>query len=174
MTIALQSRLMNDLAALDRAEDKAESGRAATRRWRLHRLVERAIEAEHADNEALDRGAIRRLSFAACERLTDAEADADIAGLPFAEVVARICADLGLSPEWTARLVAVAGGPQPPPRHPRADAEGWRPEDPAAQHFHPTVRVDPGAAGSSGLRRFAAAPEDDEGAGDDGRAWSSA
>ena len=111
MTIALQSRLVGDLAALDRAAGQARAAQAGARRERLHRLVERAIEAEHASHEDWDDDAIERLSSDAWERLTDADDDAGLAGLaPFAEVVAAICADLGLSPEWTARLLAASGG----------------------------------------------------------------
>ena len=42
MTIALQSRLAKDLAALDRAEDIAERARKTKRRTRLAHLVEEA------------------------------------------------------------------------------------------------------------------------------------
>ena len=104
LTIALQSRLLNDLAALDRDDHLAETSRVAKRRNRIHRVVERAIEAAHDDEEEVE-----RLSMDAWERLTD-EDDADLAGRPFDEVVARICEDLGLSPECSAQALAALGG----------------------------------------------------------------
>ena len=123
MTIALQSRLAKDLSELDRAEGKAAAAKASVRRSRLHRLVEQAIEAGRAGDEDFDEDEIERLSTEAWERLTDAADEADFAGCaPLAEVVARICEDLQLSPDWTARLMAAAGvgasGPEPPPPPP--------------------------------------------------------
>jgi hypothetical protein len=120
MTIALQSRLMKDLAALDRADEVAERARTTRRRVRLAHLVEDAARAKVAakraagqqywdDDHAEDE--IEQLSSEAYERLIDAE-DGDLTGRPFSEAAAGICADLGLSPDWTARLLAAA---QPPP-----------------------------------------------------------
>jgi hypothetical protein len=99
MTIALQWRLMDGLAALDRGGKVTR----AERRARLGRLVERACEAEHAEGDETE-----HLRHEARERLADADIDAEIDDLTFAEVVARICGDLGLSPERTARIVAAA------------------------------------------------------------------
>jgi hypothetical protein len=120
MTIALQSRLMKDLAALDRADDMAERARTARRRIRLSRLVEDAARtavaakraAGHqywADEDAVE-DEIEQLSCEAYERLVDAEDD-DLSGGPFEEVVAGIAKDLGLSPDWTARLLAATAPP---------------------------------------------------------------
>jgi len=104
LTIALQSRLMGELAALDRGEALARVGEAHVRRGRVHRLVERAIEAHVEDEHEIE-----RLSSEAWELLTDADA-ADIAGRSTAELVALICADLGLPMEsvgpWTAEAFA--------------------------------------------------------------------
>ena len=84
MTLALQARLAKDLADLDRADSQARAARAAARRSRLHRLVEQAIEAEEAGHADWDEDEIERLSADAWERLTDAEDEADFAGLaPF-------------------------------------------------------------------------------------------
>jgi hypothetical protein len=99
MTIALQSRLMDGLAALDRGGKVTR----AERRARLGRLVERACEAEPAEGDEAE-----HLRHEARERLAEADIDAEIDDLTFAEVVARICGDLGLSPERTARIVAAA------------------------------------------------------------------
>jgi hypothetical protein len=142
MTIALQSRLTDDLAGLARAADMAR----ADRRRRLDRLVERAVEAEHAEGD--DTG---RLRDEARERLTDAELDAELDGLTFVEAVARICEDLGLSPDRTARIVAAAGADDGPPAAPWPDGAAADPSrDPAS---HP-----PGAAGGGPAARPRAPP----------------
>jgi hypothetical protein len=128
MTIALQSRLAADLAALDRADDLAERAQRDMRRMRLRRLVDQAAEAAvdarreaggryWADEDAVE-DEIERLSSEAYERLTDAE-EGDLWGRSFDEVVAGICADLGLSPAWQARLSAATAAP---PGHGGGDA----------------------------------------------------
>ena len=121
MTIALQSRLMKDLAALDRADEIAERARTTKRRTRLAQLIEDAARAKvdaqresgarfWADEEAIE-DEIETLTSEGYERLIDAE-DGDLWGRPFDAVVAGVCKDLGLSPEWTARIAASV---QPPP-----------------------------------------------------------
>ena len=121
MTIALQSRLAKDLAALDRDDAHAALRRKDQRRMRLSRLVAQAAEAgigarrdagpatRTRDDETLE-DEIEQLSCDAYERLTEAE-DGDLFGLTFDEVVASVCKDLGLSPEWTARLSAAVTPP---------------------------------------------------------------
>jgi hypothetical protein len=122
MTIALQSRLAKDLAALDRADGLAQAAQRSRRRVRLSRLVEDAArasvaarrEAGHqywADEDAIE-DEIEQLSSEAYERLVDAEED-DLSGLSFGEAAAAICNDLGLSPDWTARLLAAADPTSP-------------------------------------------------------------
>jgi hypothetical protein len=138
MTIALQSRLAKDLAALDRADDMAQAARKTRRRMRLSRLVEDAARAQVAaanpdgDEDAVE-DEIEQLASAAYERLTDAE-DGDFLGRPFDEVVAGICADLGLPPDWTARLHAAVAAPPDgsgdAPRAPRPELTAARPPDP--------------------------------------------
>jgi hypothetical protein len=131
MTIALQSRLAKDLAALDRADQDAERAAKTRRRIRLSRLVEQAAEAGvaarreagggyWADEDAVE-DEIEQLSAEAYERLVDAE-DGVLDGLSFEAVVAGVVADLGLSPDWTARLRAAAAAPLDPsaPRPPGA------------------------------------------------------
>ena len=121
MTIALQSRLMKDLAALDRADEIAERARTTKRRTRLAQLIEDAARAKldaqresgarfWADEEAIE-DEIETLTSEGYERLIDAE-DGGLWGRPFDAVVAGVCKDLGLSPEWTARIAASV---QPPP-----------------------------------------------------------
>jgi hypothetical protein len=153
MTIALQSRLMKDLAALDRADDQAEKARTTRRRMRLSALVEEAARAQvaarreaggqyWADEDAVE-DEIEQLASEAYERLVDAEDGGDRLGRPFGEVVAGICADLGLSPDWTARLEAAVEAPPDLP----AAATAARPEPPAARPPDPallTPRPSPG------------------------------
>ena len=93
MTIALQARLAKDLSALDRAGAAALASEADTCRERVQRQVERVLGARCEDEDEAE-----QLASDAWERLTD-EDDADLAARPVAEVVARICRDLGLSPE---------------------------------------------------------------------------
>src|SRR4051812_26892882 len=106
MTIALQSQLMKDLAALDTADAATAKARADRRRVGVQRLINEAL----SDTERFDGRPIHRLMMEASERLFDADVDAEIRGLSFAEIVARICDDLGLSPESTAQIVTAAGG----------------------------------------------------------------
>jgi hypothetical protein len=93
MTIALQSRLLKDLAALDRTDALARSAQVQARTRRIHRLVEQAIETQHDDEDEIE-----RLSGDAWERLRDEDDCADLFERPIAETVARICRELGLSP----------------------------------------------------------------------------
>ncbi|HTK35028.1 MAG TPA: hypothetical protein VL358_07035 [Caulobacteraceae bacterium] len=97
LTVALQARLAKDLLALDRADALARSAEAGARRARIHRMVERAIAAEHEDEDEIE-----QLSSDAWERLTDEDADGALIRRPLGEVVARICRDLGLVPDGRA------------------------------------------------------------------------
>jgi hypothetical protein len=92
LTIALQSRLVADRAAGERAVAAARAAEGAQRRHRIHARVEQFIEAERDDADEAE-----RLSSAVWEQLTEAD-DADLLDRPVAEVVAAICRDLGLSP----------------------------------------------------------------------------
>jgi hypothetical protein len=136
MTIALQSRLMKDLAALDRADEVSERARTTKRRTRLAQLIEDAARAKldaqreagsrfWADEDAIE-DEIETLTSEAYERLIDAE-DGDLWGRPFDAVVAAVCKDLGLSPDWTARIAASV---QPPPTSPTRSVAGLIGEEP--------------------------------------------
>jgi hypothetical protein len=139
MTIALQSRLMKDLAALDRADTIAERAQRDRRRMRLSRLVDEAARAAlaarreagsqyWADDEAME-DEVEQLASEAYERLTDAEDD-DLTGLSFNEAVAGVAADLGLTPDWTARLLTAMAAPPDPSTDPAPpDPVKARPED---------------------------------------------
>ena len=136
MTIALQSRLMKDLAALDRADEIAERARTTKRRTRLAQLIEDAARAKvdaqreagarfWADEDAFE-DEIEQLTSDAYERLIDAE-DGNLWGRPFDEVVAGVCKDLGLSPDWTTRIAASVQPPAAPPTSPTRSVAGGGP-----------------------------------------------
>ncbi|OYX35830.1 MAG: hypothetical protein B7Y99_02855 [Caulobacterales bacterium 32-69-10] len=105
LTIALQSRLAKDLTALGEAEARARAKEAARRRDRIHLRIERVAETERPEEDEAE-----RLSSDAWERLTEMD-DADILDLPMDEMVARICADLGLSPDWAASAFPLQDHP---------------------------------------------------------------
>jgi hypothetical protein len=133
LTIALQSRLAKEMAALGEAATRARAVAASQRRNRIHARIEQALaEAERPDTDA-DEDKIERLSSAAWERLTE-EDDAGLLALPVDEVVARICADLGLPPDWA--------------------APAFRPLDPVAPQDAPAQPA-PLAAGAASGRRLA-------------------
>jgi hypothetical protein len=115
LTIALQSRLMAELAALDGAEAKARAVTAARRRDRIHARVEQAIEADRRDAPDAEHD-VETLSSSVWERLTE-EDDADLLDRPMEEVVAQICRDLGLSPAWAA-LAPQPSASAPAPTQP--------------------------------------------------------
>lgn len=104
LTLMLQTRLLQELPALGRARTLADLEREEARRDRARRLVERAIKAEHTDPDAIE-----QLSGDAWERLRDEDLGDEFGAAPLGEVVARICRDLGLSPDWGERAMAAAG-----------------------------------------------------------------
>jgi hypothetical protein len=104
LTVALQSRLLAERAALGRAQAQARAAEAGRRRERIHAKVERTLETDRADADEVE-----ELSSRVWEQLRETEDD-DLADRPVAEVVARICRDLGLSPAWAA---AAFAGPDP-------------------------------------------------------------
>jgi hypothetical protein len=108
MTLALQSRVMKDLLALDEAETQAgaaaaearagaQRDRAQARKDRVDNIVRRVIEAQHDDDETVE-----RLTSDVWERLSDDDVYGDLSDWPIGEIVVRICEDLGLSPDWSA------------------------------------------------------------------------
>jgi hypothetical protein len=106
-TILLQTRLIDSMKAEDDAAAKAqpEADQLAARLTPEHqrkssveRIVERVIEAEHPDDEE----ELETLMTEACERLDDEDLYGDLMDHPISELVARICHDLGLNPDWPA------------------------------------------------------------------------
>ena len=94
-TVALEAKLAEDRQA---RADKTEASRVLDarvrgirRKTRVIGLVERVLESESDGERLLDDLA---------ERLED-ENDTDFADAPIGELVARICRDLGVTPDWT-------------------------------------------------------------------------
>ena len=120
MTIALQAKLIGALQALEQrapfearwAEILGEAARNDhPRRARIERIARRIIKAEHPDQDQVE-----RLADEAAERLDDQDLYGDVLSRPISEVVALICRDLGLSPDWPRlaqeawALEEIAGG----------------------------------------------------------------
>jgi hypothetical protein len=113
-TIMLQSRLIEALQ--DGQTDRA--GRKAAARASAARILGGVIE----DDRSNDAERAERLATEAAERLRE-EDFGDLLSRPFGEVVADICRDLGLSPDWLslaedcyAAEAALAGkAAEPPP-----------------------------------------------------------
>ena len=95
-TVALEARIDRDrqAAAVERAERRVREtlDRALRRKARVRDLVERAIDSEASGAAAED------LLLDLDERLEDADDLAGFADRPVAEIVARICGDLGVAP----------------------------------------------------------------------------
>jgi len=113
-----------DAAAAALAAVEARRARAAARRLSAGRIVERvahdhfetAIPGRDRDGEAIvaAQAAVRE----ARERLDDEDLFGDLADAPLSEIVARVCRDAGVSPDW-ARLAGedwaqaeIVGGPE--------------------------------------------------------------
>jgi hypothetical protein len=101
LAIMLQSQLVEALetrdARIQKAVEDAEDRQADSRKGRLGRIVERlAVQAHPAD--ALE---VERVVREADERLDDMDLYGDLLARPMSEIVARICKDLHLDPDWT-------------------------------------------------------------------------
>jgi hypothetical protein len=99
LTIALQSRLLQDLQALDEVVERhlngGRSNAARERKARVRRILDRVIDAEVGDAAEGD-----RLAGEVRERLENDDIYGDVLARPVGEIVAMICRDLGLSPDW--------------------------------------------------------------------------
>jgi len=106
MAIALQSKLIEDLQAMeDAAADRAAGAKTAEverhtqqdeRKVRIESIVNRvANEAFGGDGERVD-----SLMNDVCDRLDDNDLTGDVLSRPIGEIVAEICRDLGLEPHW--------------------------------------------------------------------------
>ena len=106
LTVALQAKRVDELlaqeagAALAQAEIDEETemlSPESVRRMRVERIVERVVKSEHETEAAVD-----RLMIEAGERLEDEDLYGDVLERPMSEIVARLCRDLNLSPDWAA------------------------------------------------------------------------
>jgi len=107
LTVALQARLVKDLQALDEVAARMRAGeraaaarerteREAARKARVERIVERLIRDETRDEAEAD-----RLADEAYERLEHDDIYGDLLRKPVSEIIALVCKDLGLAPDWT-------------------------------------------------------------------------
>jgi hypothetical protein len=98
-TVALESKLAEETPsglAVRPALDVSDRWRSARRKRQVKVIVGRILEAEsNSDFEA------NRLFKERDERLNDGDEEADFADCPIGELVARICRDLGVNPDWS-------------------------------------------------------------------------
>jgi hypothetical protein len=106
LTVAVQSRVLRELERVERQGEFNAPAEARRRREARHeasqarkasiqRIVRRVAEGE---GEGAER--IEALVEDAAERLDDADVYGDVLTRPMGEIIARICADLGLRPDW--------------------------------------------------------------------------
>ena len=101
LTLMLQERFETEgAAAKARAEAQACEEAPPTpeerRKARVERIVERLCQAEHSGDE----DEIDRLVIDAGERLDDEDLYGDLMQQPMSVIVARLCRDLDLHPDW--------------------------------------------------------------------------
>jgi len=101
-TLALEARLVEvgrererDADLFDHHRQANEARRAIRRKDEARRLVEQAIEAEAGE------GDVEQLLADLHERLEDPDDTADFADRPMGVLIARICRDLGVAPDWS-------------------------------------------------------------------------
>jgi hypothetical protein len=129
LTALLQSKLVQDLMRLQAsaakavadAEAEANAAQAPSdptyrHKARVEAIVERVARAGADDEEEVD-----RLVAEAGERLDDEDIYGEVLDRPVGELVALVCRDLGLDPDWTrlgeeawAREEAASGDPRSP------------------------------------------------------------
>ena len=135
LTFALQSRLIADFKGVGSASAKAQAPDSGpievfwrddvvendvVRKRQLRRIVGDLAEAASLDGEAVE-----RLVSEAGERLEDDGFYRDLTERPLGEIVALVCKDLGLQPDWDLladEYWAKAEIKRPPPGSPYA---GW-------------------------------------------------
>ena len=124
MTLMLQSKVIEALQALQSKADQqarsaqlqrefARPGLVRARKVRIARIVGRIAWADGQDHEK-----VKRLAREAFERLEQDELYGDILSRPVSEIIALICKDMGLEPDWPrlaeeawAKAEIAAGGP---------------------------------------------------------------
>ncbi len=103
-TLALEARIAEGIATARVEEDKRRADEASLefdlREQEVRDYVIEAIEAEAAERQAPD-SHIERLLDDLDERMNEGDYDEALADGPIGELVARICADLGVTPDWS-------------------------------------------------------------------------
>jgi hypothetical protein len=110
LTVLLQSRLIKELQGIENmAEIRARTAAAVElarledpvfgQKARVERIVERVVR----DACGGDDPGVERLMIEACDRLDDEDLYGLVLSRPVGELVALVCRDLGLHPDW-ARL----------------------------------------------------------------------
>lgn len=118
-TFALEAKLAEDRRT---AEAATTARRVERRKTRVRTAVERVLDAEAEESDA------ENLFYDLTERLETDYDDADFAGRPIGELVARICRDLGVTPDWSLwqdedwAIEARGTEPAPPGEIERAEA----------------------------------------------------
>ena len=106
LTLMLQAKVVKQRQALDSLAAQhafsaaARDGgrryeRAGQQKARLERIVERIAKRQHDDPAEIE-----RLVDETCERLDNDDLYGDILARPTSELIALICQDLGLDPDW--------------------------------------------------------------------------
>jgi hypothetical protein len=91
-TFALEARLAEERRT---AEAASAARRVERRKTKVRTAVERVLDAEPEESDA------ENLFYDLTERLETDYDDADITDRPIGELVARICRDLGVTPDWS-------------------------------------------------------------------------
>jgi hypothetical protein len=106
MTGLLQARLIEDMdraerrAACDRQSEARRAQDEAEEQAESHKGRVEAIVARMARGQGHDEDQIERLIGEAAERLDDEDLYGEVLARPVGELVALICRDLGLEPDW--------------------------------------------------------------------------
>jgi hypothetical protein len=131
-TLALETRVADGIekARVEQARSQVAAVRTALeeRQHAVRDHVADAIEAEAAERGTPDRD-VERLLDDLDERLDDGDYDEVLADAPIGDLVARICADLGVTPDWSLwddQAWAIEYEKSLPPFGGDIGAERWR------------------------------------------------